>query len=536
MVTPHPSAWHARAPDGTEEHGPTWRRALNPRGIDPDRSLFDLAAAAAARRPDAILAAQGRRLTLGEAVAAARNLAASLAAASPGAAAIILRDDIAVCVAILAVRAAARTMLLINANHPAAHIAAILEDAQPAVIVADPDLALPHGAWQIHHGIAAPPPPPGFALPPAMPPDGPAMVNYTSGSTGRPRGFVRSVAQVRLRSELLVAENGISPDDHIVTLLSASVGNAASWLTAASFVGCGFGVADIARFGMSGICQEIAAQRPTILAVNPSLMRLLAAAPGAQAALSRVRLVDTINEVLTTADVVAWRRVLPPGTAISSSFAMTEAGMICGWYLPPDLSALPPRVPIGYLRAGNEIAIIDDQGLAVPDGTPGTMWVRGPLVAAAEWRAGACVTASAIPDPHDPGRLILNSRDLVRRDASGMIHFLGRADDMVKVRGNRVEPAELEAALRRIRGIADAAVLAERVGEEARLAAFVVAAPGGPFAGKQVTWPAVRAALRPLVPTYMMPSRGTVLSVLPRLPNGKVDRAALLSLGLGQKA
>ena len=93
------------------------------------------------------------------------------------------------------------------------------------------------------------------------------------------------------------------------------------------------------------------------------------------------------------------------------------------------------------------------------------LWLRGDLVALGEWRRGAVTGGRAVADPANPKSRIVNTGDLVRYRADGLLELLGRADEMVKIGGNRVEPAAIEQALRQHPGIADAAIIAEREGE-----------------------------------------------------------------------
>jgi acyl-CoA synthetase (AMP-forming)/AMP-acid ligase II len=266
--------------------------------------------------------------------------------------------------------------------------------------------------------------------------------------------------------------------------------------------------------------EALAARCPTILVVLPSLMRLVAALPDAARLLGQVRGVYTVSEPLTRTDLAAWRAVLPRGARIAQSFGMTEANAIAGWFLPDDVSAFGELLPAGYPRSDYEIAVVDDAGAPVPAGAPGRLWVRGPMIAPGEWRAGGPVPGDAAPDPARPGWRIARTNDTVRLRADGLIEFAARADDMAKIRGNRVEPAEVEAAIRRVLGVADVVVLVRRGASDVSLSAHVAAT-------EPITREAILAHLRAAIPAYMVPARIRTADSLPRLPNGKPDRTAL---------
>jgi acyl-coenzyme A synthetase/AMP-(fatty) acid ligase len=126
-------------------------------------------------------------------------------------------------------------------------------------------------------------------------------------------------------------------------------------------------------------------------------------------------------------------------------------------------------------------------------------------------------------DPADPSLVVLPTGDLVRRGPNGLMEFVGRTDDQVKVRGNRIEPAEVEEVLRRTADVADAAVLARRIGENTTLVAFVVASGASGVALRRALVQRMRAVL----PAYMVPARLHFIEHLPRLPSGKLDARAL---------
>jgi acyl-coenzyme A synthetase/AMP-(fatty) acid ligase len=205
---------------------------------------------------------------------------------------------------------------------------------------------------------------------------------------------------------------------------------------------------------------------------------------------------------------------------------MSEAAPLTEGFLPRDLPEVRARLPIGYLNADHEYAISNDRGQPVPLGGEGELWVRGRLLSLGEWDAGRCVPGRLLVDATDPALSVLRTGDVVRLRPDGLLDFIGRTDTQVKIRGNRVEPAEVEDALRRSADVADVAVLARRVGEETVLVAFVVRADGGDEAALRER---LMQGLRAALPSYMHPSRIVFIDRLPRTRNGKLDAAALLA-------
>ncbi|MER7753809.1 non-ribosomal peptide synthetase [Kitasatospora sp. NPDC097643] len=179
-------------------------------------------------------------------------------------------------------------------------------------------------------------------------------------------------------------------------------------------------------------------------------------------------------------------------------------------------------VPIGRPAANSSAHLLDEELRPVPDGTPGELFLGGAGVARGYLGRPGLTAGRFLPDPFaaEPGARMYRTGDLARRREDGALEFLGRVDRQVKVRGHRVEPAEIEEALRGLPGVVEVAVLADQDAHgDTRLLAHVV------LDGVEVAQ--VRAGLADRVPGYLVPSLFTVHPRLPLNANGKVDLAAL---------
>lgn len=188
-----------------------------------------------------------------------------------------------------------------------------------------------------------------------------------------------------------------------------------------------------------------------------------------------------------------------------------------------DLDAPGAWVPLGQPLQGVTVHLRTPWGQACPPGVPGEVWLGG-LGLARGYRDRPALTAERFPaDPQHPGRRLYRTGDLARWHRTGGLEFLGRMDDQVKVHGHRVELGEIEAALLREPGVAQAVVVAvPDAAGRTTLQAYVTAQPG------QAPQPlALTHALAAQLPAAWLPQGIALRADLPRTPNGKVDRAAL---------
>jgi amino acid adenylation domain-containing protein len=182
------------------------------------------------------------------------------------------------------------------------------------------------------------------------------------------------------------------------------------------------------------------------------------------------------------------------------------------------------RVPIGRPLANTRLYVLDEHGRPAPIGVAGELHIGGAGLARGYVGDAALTAAKFVPDPFstDPHARLYRTGDRARVRADGVFEFLGRTDDQVKVRGFRVEPGEVEAALHEHLGVASCAVVPCRHDTQTRLVAYVV--PATPTAAAPAD---LREYLRGRLPEHLVPAGFVVVEALPRTANGKLDRAAL---------
>jgi hypothetical protein len=213
-----------------------------------------------------------------------------------------------------------------------------------------------------------------------------------------------------------------------------------------------------------------------------------------------------------------------PRTRLYNEYGPTEAAVWCTLHLcQPQPGAR--TVPIGRPIANAQLYVLDGGLRPVPWGASGELFVGGEGIARGYHDRPALTAERFIPDPfhRDRGRRLYRTGDLARLLPDGAIEFLGRIDNQVKIRGVRIELGEVESALTALAGVEDVVVaLNQREGQDARLVAYLVLAPG-----ERPTASELRQQLKERLPEQMIPSVFAVVDELPLTAAGKIDRRAL---------
>ncbi|HKN99659.1 MAG TPA: amino acid adenylation domain-containing protein, partial [Pseudonocardiaceae bacterium] len=359
---------------------------------------------------------------------------------------------------------------------------------------------------------------PGEAGPlPDVDPEQLAYVMYTSGSTGEPKGVA-----VRHRDvTALAADSRFAGGAHERVLLhSPAAFDASTYELWVPLLGGGtVVVAPPGDLDADSLSAVFARHRVSALWLTAGLFRMVAQeAPEAFTGL---------REVWTGGDVVpaaAIRRVLAhcPGLLVVDGYGPTETTTFATAHPLRSAADVPDVVPIGRALDGMRTHVLGPDLDPVPEGTPGELYIAGAGVARGYWNRPGATAERFLADPFDPtGGRMYRTGDIVRRNPSGALEFLGRLDEQVKVRGFRIELAEVEQALAAHPDVAQVVVVAreDRPGVK-RLVAYLVTEGGRP-AGD------LAAFVAATLPDYMVPAAFVVLDHLPLTRNGKVDRRAL---------
>nr|ASV46952.1 hypothetical protein [uncultured bacterium] len=510
-----------------------------------DRSVHALFAEVAAARPDApAVLAGGRATTYRELDERSDRLARYLARAGvrPGALVGVNAERSAdAVVSVLAVLKAGAAYLPLDPAYPAERLRFLAADADARVVVG-PDGRLDalggDGVRVVdlsREGGAAAAEAAGPLGVPAGPLS-PAYAMHTSGSTGAPKGVV-----VPHRAVVRLARGGViaaGPGD--VVLHAAPLGFDASTLElwGALLNGAAVAVHPAGVPALGDLARTVRAARVTHAWLTAPLFHGMV--EHHLESLGRLRHLLAGGDVLAPAAVRRARAALPR-CRLTNGYGPTEnTTFTCTYDVPDDPDAVGASVPIGRPVAGTRVYVLDGRGAPVPVGVPGELYAGGDGVALGYLRRPELDAERFVPDPFaepapdgpapgEPPPRLYRTGDVVRWRADGVLEFLGRTDRQVKVRGFRVEPEEVEAALGAHPDVREAACLArEEAGGERRLVAYASVRPGAACGPAEL-----RRHLEGRLPGHLVPSAVVVLDALPVGPNGKVDRGRLAAVDPG---
>ncbi|WP_405710348.1 MULTISPECIES: non-ribosomal peptide synthetase [unclassified Streptomyces] len=483
-----------------------------------------------ARTPDApAVDTDGETLSYAGLDAASDRLAGRLvrAGVAPGdTVALLLPRSASLVVAQLAVLKAGACWLPLDPAHPAQRLARLLAAAGPALVLTggtDPAAArLPAGVSVLDITETSGPIPfdrvdthPGSA----------ACAIYTSGSTGEPKGVV--VPQRAITE--LAADGRFAGGAHDRVLLhNPYTFDASTYEVWVPLLNGGTVVVAPAEAVTPELLERVVRERRvTALMLTPELLRTVAEiAPGA---LSGLREVWSGGDVLAPGTVLRIREHCPD-TVVVNGYGPTETTVFATAHTAGRSADRPGAVPIGRPLDNTRAHVLDARLRPVPVGAAGELYLGGSGLAQGYLGRPAATAERFVADPYGPpGSRMYRTGDLARWTPDGVLEFAGRADDQVKVRGFRVEPAEVEAALAGCPGVARAVVGARRDAAGGKLlAAWLVPAGGG---GGEEQWQrtlaAVRARAARQLPAHLVPTLWARIDEVPLTRHGKADRAAL---------
>ncbi|HYH78578.1 MAG TPA: amino acid adenylation domain-containing protein, partial [Longimicrobium sp.] len=485
-----------------------------------DRCIHELFEAQAARTPDAVAVEfEGETLGYGALNKRANQLAHHLAGLGVGPetrVGICLERGTEMIVSVLGVLKAGGAYVPLDPAYPAERLAFVLADAEVPVLVTQESLraALPAGDGVAvvsvdgdGERIAA-----EFAENPerGARPDHLAYVIHTSGSTGTPKGVMVPHRGVPNLAYAQARRFGIDGTSRVLQFASLSFDAAVAELFDALLAGATLVMASREELLPGpGLLETLRRGRVTVATLPPSVLAMLPPDD-----LPALRTVVSAGEAVDAATVERWSG----GRAFVNAYGPTET-TVCAATARCEADGHAPA--IGRALENVRVYVLDAVGRPAPVGVPGELYVGGVGVARGYLGRPGLTAEKFVPDPFggETGVRLYRTGDRVRWRPEGILEYLGRLDEQVKVRGFRIEPGEIEAVLSAHAEVREARVIVwEDAPGEKRLVAYVV---GGVEADE------LREHLRRSLPEYMVPAAFVVLEALPLTPNGKLDKKAL---------
>ncbi|MET8566301.1 amino acid adenylation domain-containing protein, partial [Streptomyces flaveolus] len=510
----------------------------------PDATVVELFEAQAARTPDAVAlsATDGAELTYRELNARANRLARLITAHGVGAedrVAVLLPRSAGMVTALMAVLKSGAAYVPLDPGSPAERLSYTLEDARPALLltssgVQTPDRVPQSTVVRLDDDTTA------ARLARLADTDltdtdrtrpltaaHPAYVIHTSGSTGRPKGVVVPHGALANFLAALREHTALTSADRLLAVTTTSFDIHTLELYVPLLTGAGVVVADHDTVrdprALAGLVRRSGA---TVMQATPALWQaLVTEAPEAVAGLRVLVGGEALPAVLA-------ERLIALARSVTNLYGPTETTV---W---SSLAELVPRdeeaagdtghtIHIGRPVRNTRMYVLDGTLAPVPPGVPGELYVAGAGLSRGYLGRAVLTAERFVADPYGPGgERMYRTGDVVRWRADGVLEYVGRTDDQVKLRGFRIELGEVETALAGCAGVAQAAAVVreDRPGDR-RLVAYLVPSGAGVDEGELVA--AVRARVAGVLPEYMVPSAFVVLGALPLTANAKLDRKAL---------
>ena len=494
-----------------------------------DRCVHELFEAQASRTPDSVAVSMGALSASyaslnGNANQLARHLQ-RLGAAPETLVALLVDRSIDAVTAMLAVLKTGAGYVIPDPTAPPVRIREVFEHCRPLLAVTTAELVglvpgdgtpivMLDGAAQLAADDRA-------DLPCLSSPDNIAYVTYTSGSTGGPKGV--AVTHRSITNGLAEVPFNVE-DEHCVCSLNSplSYGFSVAQLFLPLLSGVPVRiipddhVKDVRKFADALEAECIS----SVGMVTPLLRQLVAMGPATVAQLGGLRSI-TVGGAALTRELVAAVGERLPEARLKNGYAMSEAG---GAVLVSEYGSgsVPELLSLGNPFPNTAVRVLDESRQPVRPGATGELCVAAPHLARGYFRAPGLTAARFVPDPGaDTGARMFRSGDIGRALPGGAVEYLGRADDVVKIRGYRVALGEIEATLHENPQVREAVVTAHDGPQGPRLVAYVV--PAGP----QCDAASAKTYVASRLPDYMVPSLVVLMDALPVNASGKVDRAKL---------
>ncbi|WFS69318.1 amino acid adenylation domain-containing protein [Agrobacterium leguminum] len=492
-----------------------------------DKCAHELFTARALQEPDAIAVVyQGKRLTYAELNRRANQVAhhlQSLGAKPESIVGLCVDRSDELIVSVLGILKAGAAYLPLDPSYPHSRLSYMLENSGASILLTQSHIDFaptqPMPVLRLDSDRTALDQQPDTAPETGVRPENLAYVIYTSGSTGRPKGVAAAHSSVANRVFAQAQFNPYGQED--ICCHKGALG----------FVDTFFEILVPLVYGRPLVVfHKSIVQNPEelVLEIRRCNITRIVTVPSLAASMLEVRdvgqkLANVVNWTLSgerlRPDLFANLSAALPWCRIVNLYGSTELAADATVELDIAINVSS----IGRALPNNYVYVLDKNMQPVPIGASGELYVGGAGLARGYINEPGLTAEAFVPDPFGYGTRLFRTKDIVCWRPDGSIEFIGRADDQIKVRGHRVEPGEIEAALLAYPEVKDAAVILQQpTTGDARLTAFVVASDG-----LSINSVLLKASLRQTLPEFLIPAELIAIDALPRGLTGKIDRLAL---------
>jgi long-chain acyl-CoA synthetase len=406
--------------------------------------------------------------------------------------------------------------ILLTDGHISKEFLPLLDGRIPLdAVISSGDFPAGHGIHRLEDAIAGAPP---LQTPPATITLDLAALIYTSGSTGQPKGVMQTHQSMLFAASSIIQYLQLDPNDRILCVLPLAFDYGLYQLLMSVQTGATL-VLERSFTYPAQVFARMRAWEVTVFPGVPTIFAMLLSAHQREAfCFNSVRRVT--NTAAALADTSAERLSgIFPNAKIYKMYGLTECKRVS--YLEPDLARERPG-SVGKAIPGTEVYLLDADGSPTPAGQTGMLHVRGTHVMLGYWNRPELTDLMLRPG-RLPGERVLCTQDQFRMDDDGFLYFVGRIDDIIKTRGEKVSPVEVENAMLAMAGIREVAVIGvadELLGEAIR--AYVVLEDGVTLSVGQI-----RAQCITRLENFMVPQQILLCENLPTTATGKVSKTAL---------
>ena len=353
-----------------------------------------------------------------------------------------------------------------------------------------------------------------------------AFIMFTSGSTGNPKGVIKSHQFIMHDLVIRAEKYQMTAKDRVMLTNDLFFGRTLFTALSTIFGGATMVVKDLGKEGIDVLPKWLTEHRITIFSPTGSMLRGLDAILSGSEFFSSLRILRIGADAVNGRDLEAIKRCITDDCLIWVNYGSTETGSICCDVFKKDRSITEEKLPVGKPYAGKLVRIVDKDGNKLPQGVSGHVLVISKYLTSGYLNPDDAVRDKYTFDTEADGTIqtTYHTGDIGQLNSIGMLELEGRADQVIKIRGYRVDLSYIEMQMNQLVDVAEAAVVVQDSSLTKRLMAYVVLR-------NHIDTNELKRQLSQRLPAYMIPSRIEILEALPRLSNGKIDKRLLSVLG-----